>query len=258
MPRLALQKVLPGVLVERGEHAVVGELEDVVAVDHRGELEQRVDVVHPQALEGRVDARGRGEEARVLLVVAVERPGEAVGTASRGASAWAGARSARGGGRCCRCGCARRCSRRSRWRRASTTHEHRMRRAQHRARERGMRAPDGDRSPALRWVRSGGDLAGGAACARGRGRPAEPRRQRASAARLLRRRGRRSRSPAAASAARLRRHAPDARDQAHRAARASSHMHGHRERRQRQPRDEREHVVVAVQRPVPEQVVADA
>ena len=105
-------------LVDRGQHAVVGELEDVVAVDHGRELEQRVAVAHPQLPEGRAHAVGRGEEAGVVLGVAVDRPGEAVGAARRAGRRRLRRRSGRGGGRCCRCGCARRGSRRARRRRA--------------------------------------------------------------------------------------------------------------------------------------------
>ena len=57
------------------EHAVVGELEDVVAVEHGRELEQRVAGAHPQVLERRVHAGRGGEEAGVVRGVAVERPG---------------------------------------------------------------------------------------------------------------------------------------------------------------------------------------
>ena len=79
----AVPEGVAGVLVDRLEHAVVGELEDVIAADHRRELEQRAAVVHPQPLERRVQAGGGGEEARVVLGVAVERPGEAVRAARR-------------------------------------------------------------------------------------------------------------------------------------------------------------------------------
>ena len=70
-------------LADRLQQAVVGELEDVIAADHGRELEQRAAVVHPQPLERGVQARGGGEEARVFLRVAVERPREAVRTARR-------------------------------------------------------------------------------------------------------------------------------------------------------------------------------
>ena len=84
------------------------------AVDHRRELEQRVAVVHPQPLERRAQRwRGRGRSACGPWCSrrAARRSGS-----GRGPAAWAsaGARSARAGGRCCRCGCARRGSRRAR------------------------------------------------------------------------------------------------------------------------------------------------
>src|ERR1700684_1617590 len=74
---------MAGVLTDRLQQAGVGELEDVVTADHGWELEQRAAVVHPQPLEWGGQTRGGGEEARVFLVVAVERPGEAVRPARR-------------------------------------------------------------------------------------------------------------------------------------------------------------------------------
>ena len=70
-------------LADRLEQAVVSELEDVIAANHGRELQQRAPVVYPQPLERWVQARGRREEARVFLGVAVERPREAVRTARR-------------------------------------------------------------------------------------------------------------------------------------------------------------------------------
>jgi hypothetical protein len=72
-----------GALVERAQHGVVAELEDAFAVDHRRELEQRVVVVDPQGSERRAHVSGGGEEAGVVAVVAVDRPGEAVGRGLR-------------------------------------------------------------------------------------------------------------------------------------------------------------------------------
>ena len=82
-PRRRFQKVWPVCLLIASSIAVVGELEEVIAVDHGRELEQRAAVVHPQPLERRVQAGGGGEEARVVLGVAVERPGEAFRAARR-------------------------------------------------------------------------------------------------------------------------------------------------------------------------------
>ncbi len=67
--------------VDRAERAVVGELEDVIAVDRGRELEQGAAVAHPQAAEGREHACGGGEEAGVVARVAVEGPGRAFGPA---------------------------------------------------------------------------------------------------------------------------------------------------------------------------------
>ncbi len=114
-------RAVPGVLVDRAERGVVGELEDAFAVDDGRELEQRVAVVLPERLEGRAHLRGRREEAGVVLGVAVQRPGEAVRALLRQRRAWAAARSARAGGRCCPCGCARRGSRQGRSPAMSTT-----------------------------------------------------------------------------------------------------------------------------------------
>ena len=76
-----LPEGVAGVEVDRAEGAVVGELEDVVAVEGGRELEQRVAVADPEALEGREDAGGGGEEAGVVAGVAVEGPGGAFGAA---------------------------------------------------------------------------------------------------------------------------------------------------------------------------------
>ena len=76
-----LPEGVAGVEVDRAECAVVGELEDVIAVDGGRELEQRAAVAHPQTLEGREDAGGGGEEAGVVAGVAVEGPGGAFGPA---------------------------------------------------------------------------------------------------------------------------------------------------------------------------------
>ena len=69
---------MAGVLVERVQDPVVGELEDVVAVHDGRELEQGMAVVDPQRPERRDDGGWGGEEAGVVLVVAVQGPGEAV------------------------------------------------------------------------------------------------------------------------------------------------------------------------------------
>ena len=67
-------------LVDRVQHRVVTQLEQMFAVDHRRKLEQGVAAVHPDALEGRAHARRRGEETRVVLGVAIQRPREADGS----------------------------------------------------------------------------------------------------------------------------------------------------------------------------------
>ena len=60
-----------GLLVDGDQDAVVGELEDAVAVDHGRELEQRAAAVRPQLLERGAQAGGSREEAGVVLGVAV-------------------------------------------------------------------------------------------------------------------------------------------------------------------------------------------
>ena len=45
---------VPVVLVDRVQHRVIAELEDVIAADHRRELQQRAEVVCPQQTEGRM------------------------------------------------------------------------------------------------------------------------------------------------------------------------------------------------------------
>ena len=72
---------LAGVLVDRAQHAVVGELEDAVFGEHGRELAQRAAADDPVDLEGRVQAGGGGEVAGVGLGVAIEGPREAFGTA---------------------------------------------------------------------------------------------------------------------------------------------------------------------------------
>ncbi len=70
---------MAGALVESDDDPVVAELEDALAVDHRGELEQGVVVALPQLPEGRPDPFGRREVAGVVLGVAEDGPGEPVG-----------------------------------------------------------------------------------------------------------------------------------------------------------------------------------
>ena len=76
--QLARPEDAPRVLVDRVQHRVVTELEDVVAAHHRRELQQRPEAARPHLVEGRVQLRGRGEVAVVIMRVAVQRPREAV------------------------------------------------------------------------------------------------------------------------------------------------------------------------------------
>ena len=157
-PGAASRSVCPVCLLIAYQHAVVAQLEDVVAVDHGRELEQRVLVAHPQLSERRVQARpgpGRSACGPWCSRRTARRSDRDRGPEAR---AWARARSARGGGRCCRCGGARRGSPPSAAA-ASRTHEPRPGPGGPRL-ERGSRRPMRSLTR-VRRRRSGGELAGG-------------------------------------------------------------------------------------------------
>ena len=67
-PRRRDQKMCPLCLSIALQHAVVGELEDVVAVDHRRELQQRVAVVTHSRLNGGCTRAGAGKKRVWSLV----------------------------------------------------------------------------------------------------------------------------------------------------------------------------------------------
>jgi hypothetical protein len=80
-PDRAAPQQLAVPLVDRAEHAVVGELEDAVFGEHRRQLAQRIAAHRPHAPERRPQGGGRRVVAGVVGRIPIQRPGDAFGPA---------------------------------------------------------------------------------------------------------------------------------------------------------------------------------